>query len=237
MAVLKALNAYDILQETTRLPEADRERLLPRSQQEAGEAFAALEESLDWPRIRVEVGVQDFELQSLPKLDLHREIPQPILLTLHNPTSEARRLSLRSSGLRMEVDSVEVAPSATRHLLAHFDSPETGEGAASLAVASEEKSVAWRLPVRIGETGLLEGRLAESESGAPTIGRIRATDAEGRYRPPLEAGYGLILRPRKDARPLELCLRNLPPASPGRQGPDFLPARHGILAYRRGVAA
>lgn len=197
VAVLKALNAYDILQETTRLPEADRERLLPRSHREAGEAFAALEESLDWPRIRVEVGVQDFELQSLPKLDLYQEIPQPLLLTLHNSTSKTTTLSLRSSGLRMEVDSVEVAPSATRHLLAHIDAPETGEGAASLAVASDGKSVAWRLPFRVGETGLLEGRLVESEGGAPTIGRIRATDAEGRHRPPLEAEYGLILRPRR----------------------------------------
>lgn len=197
VAVLKALNAYDILQETTRLPVADRERLLPRSHREAGEAFAALEESLDWPRIRVEVGVQDFELQSLPKLDLYQEIPQPLLLTLHNSTSKTTTLSLRSSGLRMEVDSVEVAPSATRHLLAHIDAPETGEGAASLAVASDGKSVAWRLPFRVGETGLLEGRLVESEGGAPTIGRIRATDAEGRYRPPLEAEYGLILRPRR----------------------------------------
>lgn len=197
VAVLKALNAYDILQETTRLPEADRERLLPRSHREAGEAFAALEESLDWPRIRVEVGVQDFELESLPKLDLHRKIPQPLLLTLHNSTSKTTTLSLRSSGLRMEVDSVEVAPSATRHLLAHIDAPETGEGAASLAVASDGKSVAWRLPFRVGETGLLEGRLVESEGGAPTIGRIRATDAEGRHRPPLEAEYGLILRPRR----------------------------------------
>lgn len=197
VAVLKALNAYDILQETTRLPEADRERLLPRSQQEARESFAALEESLDWPRIRVEVGAQEFELERLPQLDLYRDIPQPILLTLHNPTSEARRLSFRSSGLRMEVDSVEVAPSATRHLLAHVDAPKTGDGAACLSVGSEGMSVAWRLPYRVAETGLLEGRLVEAEGGAPTIGRIRAIDAEGRYRPPLEAEYGLILRPRR----------------------------------------
>ena len=44
VAVLKALNAYDILQATACLPEADRVRLLPRSHQEAREAFAALEE-------------------------------------------------------------------------------------------------------------------------------------------------------------------------------------------------
>ena len=121
--VLKALTAYDILQETTRLPEADRERLLPKSHQEAGEAFAALEESLDWPRIRVEVGAQDFKLDRLPQLDLYREIPQPLLLTLHNATSETRMLSLRSSGLRLAADTLEVAPSATRHLLARIDSP------------------------------------------------------------------------------------------------------------------
>ena len=197
-AVLKALNAYDILQETTRLPEADRERLLPRSHQEAREAFAALEESLDWPRIRIEVGAEDFALQSLPQLDLYREIPQPILLTLHNSTSRTRMLSFRSSGLRLEVDTLEVAPSATRHLLAHIDSPETGEGAACLAVESEGMSTSWRLPFRVEETGLLEGRLVESEGGSSTIGRIRAIDAEGRYRPPLEAGYGLILRPRRE---------------------------------------
>ena len=35
VAVLKALNAYDILQATTRLPEGDRVRLLPKSHQEA----------------------------------------------------------------------------------------------------------------------------------------------------------------------------------------------------------
>ena len=151
VAVLKALNAYDILQETTRLPEADRERLLPRSHREAGEAFAALEESLDWPRIRVEVGAEGFEFDGPPQLVLYREIPQPLLLTLHNPTSKARMLSLRSSGLRMEVDAVEVAPSSTRHLLAHIDSPETGNGAASLAVASEGTSAAWRLPFQVAE--------------------------------------------------------------------------------------
>ena len=196
--VLKALNAYDILQETTRLPESDRERLLPRSHQEAREAFAALEESLDWPRIRIEVGAEDFELGSLPQLNLYREIPQPLLLTLHNATSKTRVLSLRSSGLKLEVDTLEVGPAATRHLLAHIDSPETGDGAACLSVASEGTSVAWRLPFRVAESGLLEGRLVESEGGSSTIGRIRAMDANGRHRPPLEAGYGLVLRPRRD---------------------------------------
>ena len=196
--VLKALNAYDILQETTRLPEADQERLLPRSRREAGEAFAALEESLDWPRIRVEVDTRDFKLESLPQLDLYREIPQPLLLTLHNSTSETRMLSLLGSGLRLEADTLEVAPAATRHLLAQIDSPETGEGAACLSVASEERSATWRLPFRVAESGLLEGRLVESQGGAPAIGRIRVTDAEGRYRPLLEADYGLVLRPRRD---------------------------------------
>ena len=199
VAVLKALNAYDILQATTRLPEADRERLLPKSHREASEAFAALEESLDWPRIRVEVGAQDFELQSPPQLNLYRKIPQPLLLTLHNATSKTRMLSLRSSGLRLEVDTLEVAPSATRHLMARIDSPDAGDGVALLAVESEGTSATWRLPLRVGESGLLEGRLVESEGGASTIGRIRAIDAEGRYRPPLEVGYGLILRPRRAA--------------------------------------
>lgn len=198
VAVLKALNAYDILQETTRLPEADRERLLPRSHREATETFAALEESLDWPRIRVEVGAQDLEFDGPSQLVLYRNIPQPLLLTLHNSTSKTTTLSLRSSGLKVEVDTLEVAPSATRHLLAQIDSPETGERAACLSVGSDGISVAWRLPYRVAETGLLEGRLVEAESGAPTIGRIRAIDAAGRYRPSLEAGYGLILRPRRD---------------------------------------
>ena len=166
-AVLKALNAYDILQETTRLPEADRERLLPKSHLEAGEAFAALEKSLNWPRIRIDVGEQAFELESLPQLDLHREIPQPLLLTLHNSTSETRMLSLGSSGLRLEVATLEMAPSATRHLLAQIDSPETGKGAACLSVTSEGRTVAWRLPFRVAESGLLEGRLVESEGGSP----------------------------------------------------------------------
>lgn len=197
-AVLKALNAYDILQETTRLPEPDRERLLPKSHQEAGEAFAALEESLDWPRLRVEVGAQDFELDSLPRLDLFRDIPQPLLLTLHNSTSETRMLSLLGSGLRLEGDTLEVAPSTTRHLLAQVDAPETGEGAACLSVTSEGRTATWRLPFRVAESGLLEGRLVESEGGAPTIGRIRVTDEEGRFRAPLEADYGLVLRPRRD---------------------------------------
>ncbi|MDE2665460.1 MAG: CehA/McbA family metallohydrolase [Acidobacteriota bacterium] len=197
-AVLKALNAYDILQETTRLPEADRERLLPKSHLEAREAFAALEESLGWPRIRVDVGAQAFELESLPQLDLHREIPQPLLLTLHNSTSETRMLSLLGSGLRLEGDTLEVAPSTTRHLLAQIDAPETGEGAACLSVTSEGRTATWRLPFRVAESGLLEGRLVESEGGAPTIGRIRVTDEEGRFRAPLEADYGLVLRPRRD---------------------------------------
>lgn len=197
-AVLKALNAYDILQETTRLPQANRERLLPRSHREAGEAFAALEESLDWPRIRVEVGAEGFEFDGPPQLGLYRKIPRPILLTFHNATPEPRTLSLRSSGLKLEVDTLEVAPAATRHLLAQIDSPEAGEGAASLAVKSAGKSATWRFPFRVAESGLLEGRLAEWESGAPTIGRIRAIDAGGRYRAPLEADYGLILRPRRD---------------------------------------
>ena len=200
VAVLKALNAYDILQATTRLPEGDRVRLLPKSHQEAREAFAALEESLDWPRIRVEVGAQDFEFQGPPQLNLYRKIPQPLLLTLHNSTSKTRMLSLRTcGGLRLEVDTLEVAPSATRHLLAQIDSPDAGDGAACLSVQSEGISTAWRLPLRVGESGLLEGRLVESEGGASTIGRIRAIDGEGRYRAPLEAGYGLILRPRRAA--------------------------------------
>jgi hypothetical protein len=146
----------------------------------------------------VEVGAQDFELKSLPQLDLYREIPQPLLLTLYNSTSKARRLSLRSSGLKLEVETLEVAPSATRHLLAQIDSPEPGEGEARLSVASEGTSAAWSLPFRVAETGLLEGRLVEAEGGAPTIGRIRGTDAEGRHRPLLEADYGLVLRPRRD---------------------------------------
>ena len=200
VAVLKALNAYEILQATTRLPEGDRVRLLPKSHQEAREAFDTLEESLDWPRIRVEVGAQDFEFQGPPQLNLYRKIPQPLLLTLHNSTSKTRMLSLRTcGGLRLEVDTLEVAPSATRHLLAQIDSPDAGDGAACLAVQSEGISTAWRLPLRVGESGLLEGRLVESEGSASTIGRIRAIDGEGRYRAPLEAGYGLILRPRRAA--------------------------------------
>lgn len=229
-AVLKALNAYDILQETTRLPEADRERLLPRSRREAGEAFAALEESLDWPRIRVEVGAQDFELQSLPQLNLYREIPQPLLITLHNSTSKSRMLSLRSSGLRLEADSLEVAPSATRHLLAHIDSPETGEGAARLEVESEGISATRSIPFQVGESGLLEGRLVESEGGGPTIGRIRALDAEGRYRAPLEAGYGLVLRPRRDPARWSYASGNFRVRAPAgkirisiRRGLEYLP--------------
>ena len=198
VAVLKALNAYDILQETTRLPEADRERLLPRSHQEAGEAFAALEESLDWPRIGVELGAEGFEFNGPPQLGLYREIPQPLLLTLHNATSKTRMISLRSSGLRLEVDTVEVAPSARRHLLAEIDTLETGEGEGVLGVESEGIGATLSIPLRVGESGLLEGRLVESEGGAPTIGRIRAVDAEGRYRAPLEAGFGLVLRPRRD---------------------------------------
>ena len=229
-AVLKALNAYDILQETTRLPESDRERLLPKSRQEAGEAFAALEESLDWPRLRVEVGAQDFELESLPQLDLYREIPQPLLLTLHNSTSETRMLSLGSSGLRLEADTLELAPSATRHLLARIDSRETGEGAASLTVTSDGMSVTWRLPFRVAESGLLEGRLVESGGGAPTIGRIRVTDAEGRYRPPLEADYGLVLRPRRDPARWSYASGNFRLRAPAgkirisiRRGMEYLP--------------
>lgn len=229
-AVLKALNAYDILQETTRLPQPDRERLLPKSRQEAREAFAALEESLDWPRIRVEVGAQDFELDSLPQLDLYRDIPQPLLLSLHNPTSETRMLSLGSSGLRLEVDTLEVAPSATRHLLARIDSPKTGDGAASLSVTSEGMSATWRLPFRVAESGLLEGRLVESEGGPPAIGRIRVTDAEGRYRPPLEADYGLVLRPRRDAARWSYASGNFRLRAPAgkirisiRRGLEYLP--------------
>ena len=229
-AVLKALNAYDILQETTRLPDADRERLLPRSQQEAREAFAALEESLDWPRIRIEVGAEDFALRSLPQLDLYREIPQPILLTLHNSTSKTRMLSLRSSRLRLEADTLEVAPSATRHLLTQIDSPETGNGAACLSVTSEGTSVAWRLPYRVAESGLLEGRLVDSEGGAPTIGRIRVTDEEGRYRAPLEAVYGLILRPRRDPARWSYASGNFRLRAPAgkirisiRRGLEYLP--------------
>ena len=230
VAVLKALNAYDILQETTRLPEADRERLLPRSHREAREALAALEESLDWPRVRVDVGAQDFELESLPQLDLYREIPQPLLLTLHNSTGKTRMLSLRSSGLKLEVDTVEVAPSATRHLLAHIDAPETGEGAASLAVASDGMSVTWRLPFRVSETGLLEGRLVEAEGDDATIGRIRAIDASGRHRAPLEAAYGLILRPRRDAARWHYASGNFRLRAPAgklrisiRRGLEYLP--------------
>ena len=229
-AVLKALNAYDILQETTRLPEPDRERLLPKSRQEAGEAFAALEESLDWPRLRVEVGAQDFELASLPQLDLYRDIPQPLLLSLHNPTSETRMLSLGSSGLRLEVDTLEVAPSATRHLLARIDSPKTGDGAASLSVTSEGMSATWRLPFGVAESGLLEGRLVESEGGSPAIGRIRVTDAEGRYRPPLEADYGLVLRPRRDPARWSYASGNFRLRAPAgkirisiRRGLEYLP--------------
>ena len=229
-AVLKALNAYDILQETTRLPEADRERLLPRSHREAVEAFAALEASLDWPRIRVEVGPQDFELDSLPRIDLYREIPQPLLLTLHNATSNARTLSLRSSGLRLEADTLELAPSSTRHLLAHIDSPETGEGAACLSVTSEGMSVAWRLPFRVAESGLLEGRLVESEGGATAIGRIRVTDAGGRYRAPPEAAYGLVLRPRRDPARWSYASGNFRLRAPAgkirisiRRGLEYLP--------------
>lgn len=197
-AVLKALNAYDILQETTRLPEADRERLLPRSHREAGEAFAALEESLDWPRIRVKLGAEAVEFDAPSPLVLYRKIPQPVLLTFHNATATPRRLSLRSSGLRLEVDTLEVAPSAKRHLPAQIDSPETGEASARLAVESGGISATRRIPLRVRETGLLEGRLLESEGGAPTLGRIRVTDAEGRYRAPFDADYGLILRPRRD---------------------------------------
>ena len=229
-AVLKALNAYDILQETTRLPEADRERLLPRSRREAGEAFAALEASLDWPRIRVEVGPQDFELDSLPRLDLYREIPQPLLLTLHNATSKTRMLTLGSSGLRLEVDTLELAPSSTRHLLAHIDSPETGEGAAGLSVTSEGTSATWRLPFRVAESGLLEGRLVESEGGAAAIGRIRVTDADGRYRAPPEAAYGLVLRPRRDPARWSYASGNFRLRAPAgkirisiRRGLEYLP--------------
>ena len=229
-AVLKALNAYDILQETTRLPQADRERLLPKSHQEAREAFAALEESLDWPRIRVEVGAQDFELESLPQLDLYREIPQPLLLTLHNATSKTRVLSLRSSGLRLEADRLELAPSATRHLLARIDSSETGEGAACLSVTSEGMSATWRLPFRVAESSLLEGRLVESEGGAPTIARIRVTDAEGRHRALLEARYGLVLRPRRDPARWSYASGNFRLRAPAgkirisiRRGMEYLP--------------
>ena len=123
-AVLKALNAYDILQETTRLPESDRERLLPKSRQEAGEAFAALEESLDWPRLRFEVdpssGMNDME--SPFNIKLYRKIAQPVLVTIHNSSSQTVMLSLRSSGLVIDRSNLEVAPAATRHLLAHIKS-------------------------------------------------------------------------------------------------------------------
>lgn len=229
-AVLKALNAYDILQETPRLPQADRERLLPKSRQEVGEAFAALEESLDWPRIRVKLGETGVEFDGPSPLLLYRKIPQPVLLTFRNATGTPRRLSLRSSVLRPEADTLEVAPSATRHLLAHIDSPETGELSATLAVESEGTGATLRLPVRVAETGLLEGRLVESEGGAPTIGRIRAIDAEGRHRPLLEADYGLVLRPRRDPARWSYASGNFRLRAPAgkirisiRRGLEYLP--------------
>ena len=196
VAVLKALNAYDILQATTRLLEVDRVRLLPRSLREATEAFAKLEKSLTWPRVRVELGPKKFKFYGPTKLNLFQKISQPVLLTLHNTTPKPRMLSVRSSGLRLEVDTLEMAPSATRHLLAQIESPEPEDGAAILEIESGGISATWNLPLRVAESGLLEVRLVESEGGASTIGRIRTIDREGNYRAPLEASYGLILRPR-----------------------------------------
>ncbi len=199
VAVLKALNAYDILQETARLAETERARLLPRSRDEARKAFAALEQALDWPRIRVEVGPQGFEFQSPAQLGLYRKIAQPILLTFHNASPKTRMLSLSSSGLVLDRDHLVVAPSARRSLLARIESPEVGGAPASLEVESEGRRATRRFPLRVRETGLLEGRLVESEGDASTIGRIRVIDQEGRYRPPAETTRGLVLRPRVDA--------------------------------------
>ena len=91
-------------------------------------------------------------------------------------------------------------------------------------------SVTWRLPFRVAESGLLEGRLVESEGGAPTIGRIRVTDAEGRYRPPLEADYGLVLRPRRDPARWSYASGNFRLRAPAgkirisiRRGMEYLP--------------
>ena len=229
-AVLKALNAYDILQETTRLPEADRERLLPRSHQEAGEAFAALEESLDWPRIRVTLGAEGIEFQSPSRIDLYRQIPQPVLLTFHNSTPEPGTLTFRGSVLRPGQNTLEVAPSATRHLLAQILLPEGEGGPAMLSVESGGIGETLSLPLRVGETGLLEGHLVESEGGAPTIGRIRAIDASGRHRAPLEADYGLILRPRRDPARWHYASGNFRLRAPAgkirvsiRRGLEYLP--------------
>ena len=51
-----------------------------------------------------------------------------MLVTFHNSSSQTKTISLRSSGLWFwKGTSVEVAPAATRHLLARFESPEVGD--------------------------------------------------------------------------------------------------------------
>ena len=199
VATLKALNAYDILQGTAKLAQTDRARLLPRSRREAKDAFAALEQALDWPRIQVEVGPQGFEFKSPAELLLYQKIAQPILVTFHNASPRTKTISLRSSGLVLDSDNLEATPSATRHLLARVPSPEVGDVPVSFEVESAGTGATKQLPLRVRETGLLEGRLVDAEGGAPTLGRIRVVDEEGRYRPSSETTHGLILRPRVDA--------------------------------------
>ena len=202
VAVLKALNAYDILQATACLPEADRVRLLPRSHQEAREAFDTLEESLDWPRIRVKATSKSLGLgggKTGPALFRKIDQVQPMLVTFHNSSSQTKTITFRSSSLVLERESVAVAPAATRHLLARFESPEVGDILMRFEAESPQAVVTYSIDQTVRETGLLEGRLVESEGGAPTLGRIRVTDEDGRYRPPVETTYGLILRPRVDA--------------------------------------
>ena len=170
------------------------------------------------------------DMESPFNIKLYRKIAQPVLVTIHNSSSQTVMLSLRSSGLVIDRSNLEVAPAATRHLLAHIKSPEVEHVTVRLEVEDGVNVSNLGLDLKVAESGLLEGRLVESEGGAPTIGRIRVTDEEGRYRPLLEADYGLVLRPRRDPARWSYASGNFRLRAPAgkirisiRRGMEYLP--------------
>ncbi|MCH2694056.1 MAG: CehA/McbA family metallohydrolase [Acidobacteriia bacterium] len=197
--VLKALNAYDISQKISSFEASKKNRLLSKSLKVTRDTFSSLLKELPWPKIQIQLEPEGFEFKDFPELVLYQKISQPILLRIHNSTSQLQKITLPASDFIPKKKSFEIQPAMTRYFLSSLAVSEMSQREAIIKIESKIHHGQKKASLKVHETGVLVGKLVENSDGTPALGRVRVIDKENNYRFPVDSSYGLILRPRANA--------------------------------------
>ncbi len=191
--LFQALNACERLRATLKAPEfGGRQESIRRQTETARRLFDAVLENLAWPRYRIDLLTDHAEIEGPPRVTVFESIPQSVLLTVKNTTGVTQSVRVEAAGL-ITPQRIDVAPDAVRYASGILKQDRVGESTVKLSAAYRDSPVHRTIAVEAAPTGILELSLV-NERGSASAARVRVTDKDGRYLPPENHTYGLILK-------------------------------------------